>query len=164
MHACCEPGRKERSQLDLAATSSHVYAQPMYLAAPRLHRIAASPTAAATYPPPLTCQPRAHQCDYCIRACERAPVIRPHNNRLTSPLACPCICPALSCAPPSPAEPSLKQPPPLLDQAHRIAVLGRAQNPGFGDQLHSHLTARGTSQSAVVLPGKQFHFHINNVG
>lgn len=62
------------------------------------------------------------------------------------------VCPALPGA-------LLKQPPPLLDQAHRIAVLGRAQNPGFGDQLHSPLTARGTSQSGVVLPGKQFHFH-----
>ena len=67
------------------------------------------------------------------------------------------VCPALPGA-------LLKQPPPLLDQAHRIAVLGRAQNPGFGDQLHSPLTARGTSQSGVVLPGKQFHFPHHHVG
>ena len=132
----------------------------MYLAAPRLHRIAASPTTAATYPPPLTCQPRAHQCDYCIGACERAPVIRPHNNhnRLSSPLAC-AHASAQRC-PCAHRQASLKHPPPLmaclLKQAHRIAVLGRAQNPGFGDQLHSSpLTARGTSQSGVVLPGKQ---------
>lgn len=43
-------------------------------------------------------------------------------------------------------------------------MLGRAQNPGFGDQLHSPLTARGTSQSGVVLPGKQFHFHNTVLG